>query len=72
MLVSSPDFVPGEGAREEPDRGRLSIGGRYSGCGWDDVPCRDALVGIGLRRPRVVRDGPCLFFSSGRLLRLRR
>lgn len=71
VLVSSSAFVPGERARGEQDRGRLSTGGQYSGCGWDDVPCRDALVGIGLCRPGVVRDGLCLF-SSGRLPRLRR
>lgn len=65
--------VPGEVVREEQGRGALSILGRDSSHGWDDITCRDALVDIAhkLRGLRAVRDGPRLFSKSGRPLRLR-
>lgn len=74
MSVPCPGFVPREDVRKEQGRGALPILSRDSSRGWDDITCRNALVGV-VQEPRglrAVRDGPHLFSWAGRAQRLRR
>lgn len=73
MLVP-PAFVPGEDARGEQGRVAMSILGADNSRDWDEVTCRDALVGIVLRsrRLRAVRDGPRHLSRTGGTVRLHR